>query len=67
METRKLNFLEPNGRVLQANVCVSPRSKSDYHIGIQMLGFQNHFFNPISADAAALSTKAENHSQIHMS
>ena len=31
-----------------------------------MLGFQNHFFNPISADAA-LSTKAVNKSQTHMS
>ena len=38
-----------------------------YHIGIQNLGFQNHFFNPISADAAALSTKAVNKSQTHMS
>ena len=37
-----------------------------YQIGIQMFGFQNHFFNPISADAAALSTKAENKSQTHM-
>ena len=38
-----------------------------YQIGIQMFGFQNHFFNPISADAAALSTKAENKSQTHVS
>ena len=37
-----------------------------YHIGIQMFGFQKHFFNPISADAA-LSTKAVNKSQTHMS
>ena len=37
------------------------------HIGIQMFGFQNHFFNPISADAAALSTKTVNKSQTHMS
>ena len=37
-----------------------------WHIGIQMFGFQKHFFNPISADAA-LSTKAVNKSQTHMS
>ena len=36
------------------------------HISIQNLGFQNHFFNPISADAA-VSTKAVNKSQTHMS
>ena len=31
-----------------------------------MFGFQKYFFNPISADAA-LSTKAVNKSQTHMS
>ena len=38
-----------------------------YCIGMQMFGFQNNFFNPISADAASLSTKAVNKSQTHMS
>ena len=37
-----------------------------YYIGIQMFCFERHFFNPISADAA-LSTKAENKSQTHVS
>ena len=56
-----------NGRVLHANVCVSPRSKSDLPYRHPNVGFQNHFFNPISADAAALSTKAANKNQTHMS